>query len=141
MRVPSILEVGIIIPRDGSILLLKRQNTGYMDGMYHLPAGHVESGETVAEAAVRELEEEVGLIAQLRDVRLVSCLQRMLDVPRLAFIFEVCSYTGSVTNREPGKCEKLVWFDVTRLPDNIVPYIKHALGNWQRRIILDSYAG
>ena len=48
--------------RGGSVLLQLRQNTGYMDGCWAAgAAGHVELGETAADAAVREVHEELGL--------------------------------------------------------------------------------
>ena len=40
------------------LLLLRRANTGFLDGYYSLPGGHVEAGEEVAGAAVREVAEE-----------------------------------------------------------------------------------
>lgn len=46
---------------EGRILLLERANTGWMDGSYGLPSGHVESGEMPSEAMLREALEEVGV--------------------------------------------------------------------------------
>ena len=36
----------LLLIKDNKILLGLRQNTGYMDGFYHLPAGHKEEGES-----------------------------------------------------------------------------------------------
>jgi len=44
-----------------SVLLIKRASTGRNSGQWALPGGRVDAGETAAEAALRELEEEVGL--------------------------------------------------------------------------------
>lgn len=46
---------------DGRVLLLERTNTGWLDGSYGLPSGHVEPGEMPSEAMVREALEEVGV--------------------------------------------------------------------------------
>lgn len=57
--------------RDGSVLLVER-GKGAPRGLWSLPGGHVEPGETVLEAAVRELMEETAVtadIAGLADVR------------------------------------------------------------------------
>lgn len=51
---------GIFI-QDHKILLSLRKNTGWMDGFYGLPSGHVEQNETIKGSLVRELQEEVGL--------------------------------------------------------------------------------
>ena len=44
------------------ILLQKRHNTGYMDGMWDCSvAGHVENGESMKMALLREAKEEIGI--------------------------------------------------------------------------------
>jgi ADP-ribose pyrophosphatase YjhB (NUDIX family) len=60
-------SVGIIVWREGCLLLLERQK--FPPGMA-CPAGHVEAGETYAQAAARELSEETGLVA--RSLRLLA---------------------------------------------------------------------
>jgi 8-oxo-dGTP pyrophosphatase MutT (NUDIX family) len=40
----------LIAMQDEGVLLARRHNTGWMDGWYTLPAGHVDGGETVHEA-------------------------------------------------------------------------------------------
>lgn len=55
---------------DGAVLLHRRCNTGYMDGRYDLPSGHVEKGEPLLRAAVRELREETGVTVLEEDLRL-----------------------------------------------------------------------
>lgn len=45
-RFKLILSVYLIFERDGKVLLLKRQNTGYEDGNYGLVAGHADGNES-----------------------------------------------------------------------------------------------
>ena len=46
--------VHVLLERDGRVLLMRRAGTGFFDGLYSLPGGHVEEGEslrpTVAES-------------------------------------------------------------------------------------------
>jgi len=42
------------------ILLHQRKNTGFFDGHFSLVAGHMEDGETIITAAIREAQEEIG---------------------------------------------------------------------------------
>ena len=66
LRVRSDREVAIFVHRDGSLLLCRRAR----DGVWHVPAGMVESGESARGAAARELEEETGLRThELMDLR------------------------------------------------------------------------
>jgi mutator protein MutT len=60
---PPLFAMGtsVYAERDGNILLLKRAE-GAMIGSWYLPGGALDPGETIEECAVRELEEEAGLI-------------------------------------------------------------------------------
>src|SRR3712207_1213905 len=58
------LAASIAVLRDGRVLVAAR-GRGAMAGRYSLPGGIVEPGETLAEAALRELREEVGVEAEM----------------------------------------------------------------------------
>ena len=56
--------VDIVIPSGGGVLLIRRGTDPY-EGMWALPGGFVEVGETVENAAVREAKEETNLDVEL----------------------------------------------------------------------------
>lgn len=62
MSVRPTLGVLAVALRDGEALLVKRANAPDR-GLWGFPGGKVEPGETVAEAALRELAEETGIVA------------------------------------------------------------------------------
>ena len=54
------IAVHVFLFRENSILLMKRANTGFKDGFWSVPAGRLNSDETIRQAMVREVKEEVG---------------------------------------------------------------------------------
>ena len=61
-ELPRIVACAVII-KEGKVLLERRAPTGVdgLDDAWDLPGGKVESGETVMQAAEREIKEELGI--------------------------------------------------------------------------------
>ncbi len=124
----------VFFVRDGKVLLLKRKNTGYMDGWFSLPAGHIEDNEAMTKGTIREVGEEIGISLSTKDIQLVHVMHRKENDIRMDFFFTVDHWQGEPSNIEPGKCEELRWFSIRQLPGNTVPYIRIAIENWQKKI-------
>jgi 8-oxo-dGTP diphosphatase len=117
----------VALRRGDEVLLLLRANTGYMDGYWAVPAGHVEHGESVLEAARREVREEVGVEIDPADLVPVTAMHRTggngqaID-ERVDFFFTTDRWTGEPQLMEPGKAAGLDWFPLDKLPDPVVPH-------------------
>ncbi len=133
------VAVHLFFIRDQQILLLRRFNTGYEDGNYSVVAGHVEAGETVTQAALREAEEEVGVRIAPQDITVVQVMHRKSEDERVDFFVLIKQWAGDVTNHEPQKCDDLAWFPLDRLPINIIPYVKRALENYRHGILYSEF--
>jgi ADP-ribose pyrophosphatase YjhB (NUDIX family) len=110
--------------------MLRRFQTGWRDGEYTLPSGHLEGSETVREAACREATEEVGVTVKPEDLTFRSVIMRKAeegDHERVDFFFDVMRYEGTLHNNEPEKCDKVGWFEIQELPVNTVPPVSQAL--------------
>ena len=120
--------------KNGKILLLRRAHTGYRDGYYSLPAGHVEENESVMASTVRGSFEEIGVRVNQEDLLFVHALHNKENDKRLFFFFRANRWSGEPYNKEPEKCDDLRWFSLTKLPVNTIPYIRHAIACHQKKI-------
>ncbi len=128
MRHPGIpTGVHIVCEREGRVLLMRRAGTGFFDGLYSLPGGHVEPGESVFEAAARELREETGLQAEIGAFAWMGVVHRLSDTNRIDFFLRAAHWAGEPTILEPTKCDRLEWFALDALPQATVDYVRAAL--------------
>ncbi|OVE78571.1 hypothetical protein BVY00_02405 [bacterium G20] len=122
--------VFMVLREGNKVLMLRRINTGWRDGEYTLPSGHIDGNETARAAACRESKEEVGVIISPDKLKFVHVMHRRSDEgdhERVDFFFEVESYDGQLHNAEPEKCDDFSWFPTSDLPRNTVPVVKQAL--------------
>jgi len=117
----------LLLDPDSRVVLGRRQNTGFEDGAWHLPAGHLESGESVVQALIREAKEEIGVTIAPKDVEFVHIMHSSSGGGRAAFFFTVQHWDGTPENREPEKCSELAWFSLDALPDHLIGYCNAAL--------------
>src|SRR5258708_4121803 len=102
--------VYIMFIKDSEILMSRRANTGYQDGMYSLVAGHIDGNETLRTAAVREGKEESGVDIKEEDLNLRLMMHRLHDREYVDFFFVPKKWEGELKNMEPQKCDDLRWF-------------------------------
>jgi len=133
-RFKLILSIYLILIKDGKVLLLRRANTGYEDGKYGLPAGHVDGNETARVATAREAKEEAGVDVNPEELNLAHCMHRLQEDERVDFFFTTDKWEGEPKNMEPEKCDDLSWFPLDNLPPNTIPYIKKALESYQQGV-------
>jgi 8-oxo-dGTP diphosphatase len=111
----------------GQVLFGLRQNTRIGDGAYHLPAGHVEEGESVIDTVIAEAKEELGITVDPDDVEFAHVMHTSLAGGRASFVFRIRRWKGIPHNREPHKCRELRWFSLKALPKNMISEYREAL--------------
>lgn len=109
--------VGVAVFRQGKLLVVRRVPDDYRGGMYELPGGGVESGETFAECVTRELLEETGL--RVRQV--VDFLGGFDYATRTKARVRKYSYVVEVEPGEvalaPGEHDAFAWIDADALEE------------------------
>lgn len=126
------VAVYIFIIKENKILLGRRFNTGWQDGSYGLPSGHLEDGESLTDAVLRETKEETGIEAKAEDVKFAHVMHRKSIY--IDFFFLAKQWSGEPQILEKDKCDDLQWFNLDELPENIVPSVKFAIENYQKGI-------
>ncbi|HXQ37302.1 MAG TPA: NUDIX domain-containing protein [Anaerolineales bacterium] len=139
MRAKFPVTVHLFFFRDNKVLLLRRFNTGFRDGEYSVPAGHLDGNESVMAAAAREAEEEIGVQIEANGTVFSSVMHRLEGDERVDFFVHVRKWQGEPFNAEPDKCDDLCWADIEQLPTNMVPYLRQALGNHLSSIQFDEF--
>lgn len=123
----------LLLIEDGRILLQRRVNTGFMDGSYGVPSGHLDGGESAREGCVREIREEIGVELLPQNLSVVHVMHRKAAADeRIDFFMTAAAYTGEVENKEPDKCDDLSWHALDALPENTIPYVRQAIEAVQR---------
>lgn len=129
-RHTEVVDVHLILRRGEEVLLARRRDTGYADGLLHAPSGHAEDGEDVREAMIREAREETGLDLAPGDLRVALVMQHQgpRGAPRIGWFFEArYGAGGEPVNAEPAKCSEIGWFPLDALPDDMVAYCRAGL--------------
>jgi 8-oxo-dGTP diphosphatase len=94
-----------MLVRNGQVLAEKRKSTRRLaPGAIALPGGHVDPGESLETALLRELDEELGVVAE-RVAYVCTLLHRAEEFRKLHY-FAVESWRGEILNQE---AEALLW--------------------------------
>lgn len=105
------LTVLCLIHQDNRLLLQNRLKKDWQG--YTLPGGHVELGESIVDAVIREMAEETGL--EIRNPRLCGIKQFPIEGGRyLVFLFRTDEFSGDLRSSAEGKME---WIDRATLPE------------------------
>lgn len=139
-RFKLISAVHLFLIKDDKILLLRRKNTGYEDGNYSVPAGHLDGNEPATHAMARESLEEAGITINPKDLQVVHAMHRLTPKDeRVDFFLITDKWVGQPIITEPEKCDDLSWFAIDSLPDNIIPYVRSAIENYQKKVYYSEF--
>ncbi|MEZ0226111.1 MAG: NUDIX domain-containing protein [Alphaproteobacteria bacterium] len=126
-RLQMVIGVHLILRRGQKVLLARRFNTGWGDGQYNFPCGHLDDGEQAVDGLVREAREETGVIIKPRDLVFAGATHWQSSKQSVNLFFECRTWKGEPVNGEPDKCDGLQWFALHKTPRNIVPQTRAVL--------------
>jgi len=108
---PRLAPAIIVLVEHGNTLLLARSRH-FTQGMYSVIAGFVEPGETLEEAVVREVREEIGI--SIRDIKYFG--SQPWPFPHSLMIGFTATYEGGEIVLDDSEIEDAGWFTRDNLP-------------------------
>ncbi|MDE2025469.1 MAG: NUDIX domain-containing protein [Patescibacteria group bacterium] len=130
----GIPTAGVLLIKNGRVLLVKhKEAAGHLNGVYGIPGGRIEVGESVEQAGIRELHEETGLSVKLSDLRPYPNNAYTADIIRkngerqrfTMTIFYCDTFSGEL---RAGPETNPVWVDMDKLYlYNLLPNVEKAI--------------
>ncbi|MFI5672019.1 NUDIX domain-containing protein [Streptomyces sp. NPDC051704] len=125
------VDVHLILRRKGDrgpeVLLTRRAGPVYASGLWHLPSGHLDPGEDMVAAIIRETLEETGVHIETEDVTAAVTVHHRPPTgsrSRIGVFFEVRRWSGRPRIMEPDRCDGMGWYPLDALPDPMVAYCR-----------------
>jgi 8-oxo-dGTP diphosphatase len=127
---PEATVSALIGTPDRSKFLITRRKSGLYQGMWCLPGGHIQRGETMREAVIREVKEETGLDF---DPRLFSCFDEIIpehDIHTITIVFDG-PVNGTLTPQADEVAE-IGWYSLGEIQEMAFAF--------RHKDIIESYA-
>jgi 8-oxo-dGTP pyrophosphatase MutT (NUDIX family) len=129
---PVVAGAAAVINSQGAILLMRRRD----NGLWAMPAGQMEVGESPAEAVVRETYEETGV--RCRPTALVGIYDaRFWDNGPLQHVYKFTFLCEPLEGQQVDPFDPLEtletgWFDENALPETLYPGHRERIGDAYR---------
>ena len=111
LHFPRLAPAIIVLVERGNELLLARSRH-FLPGMYSVLAGFVEPGESLEEAVLREVKEEVGM--DVKDIKYFG--SQPWPFPHSLMIGFTATYAGGQISLDDSEIEEAGWFTADNLP-------------------------
>jgi 8-oxo-dGTP diphosphatase len=122
--------VAVIIRNKQRQVLMGLRKGSHGEGLWSLPGGHMELGESFLQTCKREVHEEVGLqITNIKQITFTNCIFKKEGLHYVTLFFNaVWNQTDTPEIREPDKMEKMEWvYPVNISKMKIMPGLRTAL--------------
>jgi 8-oxo-dGTP diphosphatase len=122
-----------LVERDGSVLLARVSPRGFHTGLWSLPGGGIDHGETPGAAVVREVREETGVEVEVGEVLTVdderirgtapSGRDEELHAIGVVYSAAVVGQPGPLVTEVGGTTDAVAWVPVAEIESGAVPVV------------------
>jgi len=119
-RVLTQVAVGVLFQPDGHFLLTTRPPGKAYEGHWEFPGGKVEAGETLEQALIRELQEELGITVS----QPIPWKKELIDYPHALVELHFCKVYQWQGELQMKESQQFSW---ERLPVNVMPVLPGTL--------------
>ena len=105
------------IKKGDTILVGQRPTTHTLGGLWEFPSGKIEMGESPEEALARELREELGIEAEIGQLK-IACTHSYGEVGILILFYEILFWKGEPKTQHHTQLE---WIKSSELPNKNIP--------------------
>lgn len=123
--------IGVMILREGKILLRRHHRRNAPRGEYEFPGGHLEYGESFEECARREVREECGL--EIKNIRFLF-LGNFLNYSKKHYVqVQLLAdwKKGEPMRKEKNRGEEWGWYDAKKLPHPLFKMTELAIQSYK----------
>lgn len=126
--------VGALVCEGRVLLVQRRGDKRARPGLWDLPGGVIEPGESELDALARELREELGIRVSLDATsRLGRVVAGPDDGPVSVSVWLVRKWQGAPANAAPEEHDRIEWFGIEELPPPPHIVVRTALVDAMRR--------
>jgi 8-oxo-dGTP pyrophosphatase MutT (NUDIX family) len=124
-----------------TLVLLQQRRGGWADKKWEAGAsGHIDEGESPIDAIIHEAKEELCIKVNKKDVEFITVIyKKSCGETFYNFSFICKKWTGTPVVGEPDKIIQIKWFNINKLPTNMIPDRKLALNNYLKKVNYSEY--
>jgi len=109
----QVIGVGVVLNAAGEVLIDQRLNEGLLGGLWEFPGGKQEPGELIEATIVRELREELAIVAEVGEELLV--VDHAYSHKKLRFVVHLCTWQSG--DPQPLASQQVRWVRPEQLAD------------------------
>ena len=105
------IVVGVCIKNDNNEILMVQEAKDEIKGLFNIPAGKLDSSESIIDGAIRETKEETGFDVKLDSV---LCIQYLEKKSILKIVFNATIISGNI-NFDKNEIMGIKWISIEEL--------------------------